>query len=1089
MATYRIQLHADFRLADVREIVDYLQELGITILYTSPLLRAMPGSTHGYDVVDPLMINPEIGSEEELRSLSADLRSRGMGLMMDIVPNHMAARSENGWWMDVLRNGSSSPFAGFFDVNWESGTGAMEHRILLPVLGRPYGDVLEDGEIRLAIENGGFFIRYWERKLPLNLEAYGEILRDSVRELHEASPGSNGEGPLDALLQRVETELASPSGEAPSRRDLRAIHATIEALRQEHPEVAGALDAVVERLNGHKSDPRSFDPLDRILENQAYRLAFWKMAAEEINYRRFFDISDLISVRVGDSRVFETTHAKILELVRDGVVTALRIDHIDGLYDPAGYLRRLRDATRQHSARPGRRSNPLIVMEKILGEDEEVPGEFVVRGTTGYEFLAHLEKLFVEPSGFEALRAGFARLTGIEDSFEEIGRRSRIQVIWDLFAGEIRSFGTRLTRLASRDRRARDVPMSELRGALIEVMALMPVYRTYIRDRRVSPRDRRLLERVIDRARSGHSEETPGKTAFDFLREVLLLEQPAHGPRRITPRLEFVRRWQQLTSPVTAKGIEDTALYIFNPLLSLNEVGCEPVLRRPARESFLQHIERVATRSPDTLNATSTHDTKRSEDVRARLNVLSEIPGEWEAHLRKWMSLNQSFRTSVGEHFAPDANEEIFLYQSLLGAWPLDPGELPELKPRIQAAMTKSMREAKVNTRWTRIEQRWETAVMEFVDAILDPDRSPEFLESLQTFQRKIAFHGALNSLGQVLLKVASPGIPDFYQGNELWDFSLVDPDNRRAVDFDRRRSLLEKLMDEEENPSSAVLINDLLRHWEDGRIKLWLTWKLLQARRTDPELFHQGEVVPLENSGEHSGNVIAFLRRLKNRWALIVAPRWTTQLTSPGQFPVGPATWRATAIRFREEAPHQWTNVLTGAVIEPSDRATEGRRSPRQLSGRAPAGRRPAANGLRGTTANDRRKRVRAQREKRPLSPPRTIPRQRIRRSGDRAGVRGSAKCKAPQWQSRKQSRTASLFAAPLPATLLHILAIHRPRPEGAPERIQDVPSPRYGHRCRKHREAAATGREPEGGIPRWIASKCRPFQGLPKLPQASGG
>ncbi|HUO83974.1 MAG TPA: malto-oligosyltrehalose synthase [Thermoanaerobaculia bacterium] len=971
-STYRLQLNRNFRFADARAILDHLQSLGITHLYSSPILRAMPGSLHGYDVVDPLTINPEIGSEEELRALSGELRRRGMGLIIDIVPNHMAARSANGWWMDVLQNGSASPFADFFDVNWEASAvrEGLEHRILLPILGRPYGDVLEEQEIRLSLEDGAFYIRYFDRKLPLNLQSYARILRllierlqtravlsdgdgiqrleDLTREIEDlaaaerigvvrparsrpaSGQGRMGREPLDQDLRitpdpgqpaagrrrdragratHTERTTHATGGTPPRRAAVRGLQKRLATLLETQPAVRAHLRRTLEILNGTKGDPSTFDELDQILEEQPYRLAFWRMAAEEINYRRFFDITDLISIRVNDPRVFEATHAKILELVRDDVIQGLRLDHIDGLYDPEDYLQRLRDAVREQGAR----DDFLIVMEKILAPDETLPAGFAIRGTTGYEFLARVERLFVDPAGFEELRSFFFAWTGKERRFGAIAHDCKKQVLHELFAGELRNFGERLGRLASHDRRARDIPVSELSAALEELIASLPVYRTYVRDLRVSDPDRRVLEEALDHLSAHGESEDVGAAAAHFLRQVLLLEPSSEvDPDGIRGWLELVMRWQQLTGPVTAKGVEDTALYVYTPLLALNDVGCEPVLHEPPLEAFHRAAARTIEDWPRTLTATSTHDTKRSEDVRARLNVLSEMPGEWARHLRRWRAANRKHRVRRSEPLAPDPAEELFLYQTLIGIWPLE-RERPGLRKRIRETMTKAMREARAHTRWTAIDERYESDVLRFVDAILDPERSGRFLADLEKLHARVSFYGAINALAQVALKIAAPGIPDFYQGTELWDFSLVDPDNRRPVDFARRAALRKRIPSGSDNAA----IEEVLARWRDGRVKMLLTTRGLEARRNDPELFIRGRYQPLEAEGERSRNLIGFARNFENGWLIAAVPRFPVSLTTPERFPLGERVWKRSSIRLPADAPTRWVNRITGETLE----------------------------------------------------------------------------------------------------------------------------------------------------------------------------
>jgi (1->4)-alpha-D-glucan 1-alpha-D-glucosylmutase len=925
LATYRLQFHRRFRFEHARALVPYLEALGVTDLYASPLLQARKGSSHGYDVTDPTRLNPELGTEEDFDALARMLAERRMGLLLDIVPNHMSASSENRWWMDVLENGAGSPFASFFDIDWRSPKKALEQKVLLPVLGGPYGRVLENQELSLRLEKGGFFLHYHGTKLPIALKSYARILSHRLEVLEENfGPDHPSFRELWDLISAVEhlTEqpVTDPSLAGERFRAEEEIRERLLRLHQYRPEIRAHIDETLRIYRGTKGDPASFDLLDRLLAEQHYWLSFWRLANEEINYRRFFAISDLISLQVEDPQVFEASHSLVLRLAGEGMVTGLRIDHIDGLYDPMGYLTQLRN--RLSPQGEGGPAAPFyLVVEKILGDDEALPAEWPVCGTTGYDFLNAANGVFVSASGARAMGETYARFLGGEQDFRTMVYAMRKLIMDSLFAGEMHSLGEHLGRLAERDRYARDLPRKELRQALIEVTACFPVYRTYIRGFEISVRDKRYLGKALREAtRRGTEASAP---VFDFLRRVLLLEGPASpGGEQREEWLRFLMRWQQFTGPIMAKGFEDTALYVHNRLTSLNEVGGDPSGVGVPVSAFHKRARETLSRWPHTMNATTTHDTKRGEDVRSRINVLSELPEEWEKRLLFWSEENREKKRVVGGRAVPDPNEEILLYQTLLGAWPLDDAERGTFPDRVRSYMIKAIREAKVHTRWIQPNPEHERAVRDFVTALLIDEGGGRFREDFLAFQAKIAHYGAQNGLAQVLLKIASPGVPDFYQGSELWDLRLVDPDNRSPVDFSRRSRLLTELANRE--PQGLVpLVEELLASWKDGRIKLFLLWRALSFRKEQRDLFLSGEYLPLPASGGIKEHVLAFARRHGAAWAVAAVPRLVTRLSPPGEFPLGQKAWRArSGLALPEGAPEAWRNVFTGEELRVSGRS-----------------------------------------------------------------------------------------------------------------------------------------------------------------------
>jgi (1->4)-alpha-D-glucan 1-alpha-D-glucosylmutase len=852
VATYRLQFNAQFTLQDARAIVGYLRELGISDLYASPLLRARKGSPHGYDVVDTGMINPELGTLDELTELHAELDRHDMGLVLDIVPNHMAISHENTWWMSLLENGPSSRYVHYVDIDWREG------KLLLPILGRPYGEALESGEIRLGFDADGFFFTYYDNRLPLAPQSYHIVLRECLAALPE-------QGPADEIRDLVKNDSVIANS--------RFLKDTLSRVRDQWPEFRDALDEVIARLNADA------DALDGLLEAQVYRLAYWRIASETINYRRFFDVTDLIGVHVDNPEVFELHNRLLFELVGEGIVTGLRIDHIDGLRDPVKYLAmlqmRLGDPT-------------YAVVEKILERGEALPSSFRCDGTTGYDFIDTANAVFVDPAGLERLTTAYHAYTGLTASYDDIVYERKKQVIEQLFSGEMRSLGASLGRLADADRNARDFAPTELLAALTEVTACMPVYRTYIRESGVSEEDRAVITRAVAEARR-RATCIDGRL-FDFIARVLLIEPPAYIAAERELWLALVMRWQQFTGPIMAKGVEDTAFYNANRLLSLNEVGGDPGRSGdfdPIAELH-ERNERIARDWPHSMNATSTHDTKRSEDVRARIHVLSEIPDEWQREVRRWTRVNAPLQRGG----VPCANDEWLLYQTLIGMWPLDETELPAVPERLRGYLLKAAREAKTHTNWLAPNTEYEQALQDFASALLEHE---PFLTPFRRFQRRIAFHGFLNSIAQVVLKTCSSGSPDFYQGTELWDFSLVDPDNRRSVSYEKRSAFLRQL------PPPATL----LKQWTNGRVKLFVTARGLDARARNLDAF-RGPYRPVDTT---TSNALAFTR---GETVLAVVPRLTTQLVKPPRLPLGDV-WSDHSLNIGGK----WRNVFTDEVME----------------------------------------------------------------------------------------------------------------------------------------------------------------------------
>lgn len=871
-ATYRLQFNHQFTFNDAARIVPYLARLGISHVYASPILKARPGSMHGYDVVDHSQLNPELGTREEFDRFVATLHRHGLGLIVDIVPNHLGVMGDdNVWWLDVLENGPAARCACHFDIDWRPNRGSMRDRILVPVLGDSYGIVLERGELQLEFDAaaGSFSIRYHDHRLPVDPREYPRIFsRPIPEELLPADDPNRGdfESLLTSFSNLPPRDDTSSDAVTIRYRDKEAHKRRLARLIERSPEVLQHINDSVQAINGTPGQSESFDALDALLEAQAYRLSYWRVAVDEINYRRFFDVNDLAALRMNEPGVFEITHKLIFELIDAGSIDGLRIDHSDGLYDPEEYFQRLQQ---RFGGGPGDR--PLyVVTEKILAAHERLPESWLVHGTTGYDFAALATTWLVCGDEETRMTRRYRQFTENEATFEALAYESKRLVMRASLAAEVEVLATQLDRIAHLDRHTADFTRASLREAIREVIACFPVYRTYISPRGVADEDRRIIHWAtgVARRRSTGAEVS----VFDFLRSVLLGEAAEGRPAsHRQAMLEFAMKFQQVTAPVTAKGVEDTAFYRYHRLVCLNEVGGDPSRFVVTSNGLHQaNLERAKT-WPHSMLATSTHDTKRSEDVRARIAVLSELPELWQRHLSRWSQLNRSKRRHVDEGPAPDREDEYLLYQTLAGLWSaeLDPETTIQ---RLQAYMTKAGREAKRSTSWINPNAEYEAAVGEFIVQLLSNPERNAFLRDLSSLAATVTFFGRINSLATTALKITSPGVPDFYQGTEWPALTLVDPDNRAPVDFDSAARRLESL-------AEVTDVRALLDDADGARAKLYVTWKLLQLRAADEQLFAQGSYQPLQIEGEHKDHVVAFARVHDGRGIVVVLPRWTARL------------------------------------------------------------------------------------------------------------------------------------------------------------------------------------------------------------------
>ncbi|MBI2290175.1 MAG: malto-oligosyltrehalose synthase [Betaproteobacteria bacterium] len=927
-ATYRLQLNREFTFRHAAELVPYLAELGVSHIYCSPYLRARAGSAHGYDIIDHSALNPEIGSRDDFEQFVRTLRAHGMGQIFDMVPNHMGVMgADNAWWMDVLENGEASVYAGYFDIDWQPVDLVLSGKVLLPVLGNHYGVVLEQGELRLVFETGrgAFSICYHEHRFPIDPGSYGRILERGLKLAppQELSPVARNEfeSLISAFGHLPARQETAADKRAERNRDKEVHKKRLAALAAGQPALAAGVEAALRAINGTPRERASFDALHALLEAQAYRLAYWRVTSDQINYRRFFDINDLAALRMEDEAVFDATHRLVFELLADGRVDALRIDHPDGLYDPVRYFRRLQERYAPTVASPEASRNwPLyLIAEKITAAHERLPENWPVYGTTGYRFANVVNGLFVDTAAKRRMDRTYRAFAGPIPEFDEVAYQAKHLIMRTALASELAVLANRLARIAQADRRTRDFTLNSLRHALSEVAACFPVYRTYI-DERVAPDDRRHIEWAVARAK--RRSQAADIAIYDFVQSALL-GQPVDGADVALGRIthEFAMKFQQFTAPVAAKGVEDTAFYRYHRLASLNEVGGDPDCFGLTIAAFHGASRDRARRWPHTLLATSTHDNKRAEDVRARINVLSEMPAAWRLEVKRWSRLNRNRKREVEGAEAPSRNDEYLLYQTLIGTWPLpelDEAGRDRYCERIEAYMLKAAREAKQHTSWINHNEAYENALVEFVRGLLRTAAGAPFIERVGPFAARVACIGWINSLSQLTVKITAPGVPDFYQGSELWALDLVDPDNRQPVDYGRRRELLDALKREfdcelgEQAGRARALLDDMA----DGRVKLYVTWRGLTARREMRALFDGGDYVPLKTSGAHAERLCAFARVHGETASITLAPRLIAGIASGDAPPLGEAAWKDTRLEVPRRIAGRYCNIFTGEVL-----------------------------------------------------------------------------------------------------------------------------------------------------------------------------
>ncbi len=853
-STYRLQLHKGFTFDDASAIAQYLYDLGVTHVYSSPYLQAAPGSMHGYDVVDHQRVNEELGGPEAHARFSKRLGENGLGQVLDIVPNHMSLGKENRLWWDVLENGATSRYASFFDIDWQPQEERLRDKVLVPVLADQYGKVLQDNGINVAREDDHFVVEAASQTFPIAPNSLSRILYRAAEYAKSDTlsflAASFARLPLPESWDRL-LMLARD-------RDKRVLNRLLERLCAEEVSVCAALDRAIEELNNNDN------ALDDFLNEQNYRLAYWKTADQQLGYRRFFDVNTLIGLRMEREHVFEETHALILDWIKDGVLDGVRVDHPDGLRDPLAYFNRLREAA----------PKGWILGEKILEPGEFMREGWPIDGTSGYDFMNTAMGVLVDPTGMRELGEVYGHFIHGSPAFPVIAHDAKLTVLEQMLGSDVNRLTSLFVEICEENRNQRDFTRTEIRRALREVAACFAIYRTYVVPERgeITDEDRDFITRATKCANDNRTDID--SSLFLFIRDVLT------GEVKGRKEAEFALRFQQFTSPVMAKGVEDTAFYQYNRLVAMNEVGGDPGRDGVTVEEFHAYNARMQATYPRTMTTLSTHDTKRADDVRGRLAVLSEIPREFRRVLRGWARMNARLKT----HELPDRNTEYFLYQTLIGAWPITP-------ERLKAYMEKATREAKQQTSWVANNKPFEEALNRFIDGVL---ASEQFVAELERFVVRVREPGRVNSLTQVLVKHTSPGIPDLYQGAELWDHSLVDPDNRRPVDYELRRRLLAEL--------SGMRVEEMMARAEEGLPKLWLTHQALLVRRERPEWFGpEAGYVPLEVVGRRRDHVIAYLR---GEHVVTVAPRLTVQLGG---------RWNETTVTL---PPGRWMNRLTRVQV-----------------------------------------------------------------------------------------------------------------------------------------------------------------------------
>jgi len=905
-STYRLQFNPEFGFQNAAGIVPYLADLGISHIYASPIFKSRKGSPHGYDGVDPNQLNAELGAGSDFKKLHRKLARNKIGWLQDIVPNHMAFDYANRMLMDVLQNGSFSRYYAFFDIEWDQPQKTTHTQLMAPFLGRRFARCLKNGELKLSFDDSGFGVNYYQLKLPLKMESYAELLKPISAKLRIKLGDEHVDyAALVDVIVRLDN-LSLSNSVANRREEVRWIKSNLNNLYGSNAVIRQCFEEMLRIYNEGGKNGEHFDDFGKLLSEQVFRLCYWKVANEQINYRRFFDINELICLRQENREVFDATHRLIKVLVDDGYVNGVRIDHVDGLARPAEYLRWLREHL----------GDTYILVEKILQPEESLPTSWPIQGSTGYDFTLRVNGLFCVAKNeeeFDRIYEAFSRQTA---GFEQIVYSCKRQVLKNQLGGDLNNLAGRIKQIAGQTACGCNLTFQRLKQSLTEILVRFPVYRTYVDRREPAGADRVFIRAAVESASRCRPQLAPELTFIEhLLLEKLWARASKDNPGTTEDTEKIIMKFQQLAAPLTAKGFEDTALYVYNRLVSLNEVGGDPRRFGCSANDFHKFIKNRARLWPHSMNSTATHDSKRGEDVRARINVLSELPGEWNEHLNRWQALNQGKKVRFNGEEVPDQNEEYLLYQTLLGAYPFEDAPGDFFIERIGEYMIKAVREAKIHSSWTEVNADYEAALVSFAQKLLHPIEGRPFLKTFLPFFKKVAFYGVWNTLSQTLLKITAPGVPDFYQGAELFDFHLVDPDNRRPVDFKKRKQFLAEILNDF-SADPMRLIRDLLANRNDGRIKLFLIARALKTRNEQAALFQHGSYAPLAATGKFKAHIIAFARAHKNHGSITVAPRFLTGLAKENQNPLGHRFWRDTEIIFKEKPASRWKNIFTEEIL-----------------------------------------------------------------------------------------------------------------------------------------------------------------------------
>lgn len=854
-ATYRLQFSHEFTFENLREIINYLEDFNISTIYAAPIFQSMEGSTHGYDVVNPFIINKKIGNIEAFREISSILKNKNISWLQDIVPNHMANSPVNPWIKNIFEFGPASKYYNYFDINWKYSE--WEGKVMTPVLGDTLENILKAEELKLVLIEDGFYFKYYDNIYPASAQSYSQILLD-IAEWEEKFKSFNNDvtkwnGLKEAFYQATNSK----------------------------PDLKERIGGRLASINGSK------EYILELLSLQHFHLTHWKESEKKINFRRFFTINDLICLRIEDKEVFKEYHKFILQLCSEGLITGLRIDHIDGLYDPKRYLEDLSQSLN---------NDFYIIIEKILEADEDLPKDWKTQGTSGYDFLAIVNNLFTDTNSSKAFHSEYEKIKPEIADYHQLVYDKKQYILHENMGGELQNLWTLLDKYGL-------LPewLDKENGinALSAMLSSFPVYRIYPASFPLT----KSQEEIVDIAYNASLKQEP-----DLSKEIQYFKNIFLGLNKdkAEEQLLFLKRCQQFTGPLAAKGVEDTSFYLYNQLISHNEVGDSPEIFGISIKDFHTQMEKRSAEFPLTINETSTHDTKRGEDARMRINVISEMPDEWFANVDKWCSLNKKVRKNKQ---IPDKNEEYFIYQALIGGMPFGNNLGDDFIDRTNAFLKKALREAKEHTNWSAPNEEFENAVSEFVSDILNHE---EFRISFDDFRLKVSFYGVINSLSQSLIKIMAPGIPDIYQGSELWDLSYVDPDNRRPVDYQLRIQYLNEFKDK---GNQDAYLKELMDNYADGRIKMYALYHALNERRRYPQIFEEGEYIPLELSSGFCNKVIGFARKEKNHWYIIAAPLNGTRLSINGTFALG-ELWGEGHLKLPDIAPQEWYNIYNGDAI-----------------------------------------------------------------------------------------------------------------------------------------------------------------------------